>query len=194
MFVFLLEFPVRCRSDLSQACAFYFVLGQVQVYAGAKREPVQDAPQHEVGRFAVNLSTTSSTWAAWSELARSSSIRSWNGSARVSGCTAPHASLSSLSWDMRVCTILHGSVIRLYFHQTFIWNLNSWWERFAWDWTSICNDMNGRHSTTKPRSFISHQKFHTFMVHDHGTEKPNRMQTFLQASFDDWLGSELCTL
>ena len=41
---------------------FYFVLGQVQVYAGAKREPVQDAPQHEVGRFVVNLSTTS-TWA-----------------------------------------------------------------------------------------------------------------------------------
>ena len=64
MFVFLLEFPVRCRSDQSQTCAFYFVLGQVQVYAGAKREPVQDAPQHEVGRFAVNLSTTSSTWAA----------------------------------------------------------------------------------------------------------------------------------
>lgn len=63
--------------------------------------------------------------------------------------------------------------------------------------------MNGRHwrnylrliqATTKPRSFISHQKFHTFMVHDHGTEKANRMQTFLQASFDDWLGSELCTL
>lgn len=119
MFVFLLEFPVRCRSDLSQTCAFYFVLGQVQVYAGAKREPVQDAPQHEVGRFAVNLSTTSSTWAAWTELARSSSIRSWNGSARVSGCTAPHASLSSLSSDMCVC-VPSFIFMAVWFDYTFI--------------------------------------------------------------------------